>query len=57
MLTARPKIAELVFQLYGRPLHPELFQFYGTRTSNAAIIRRKSRSPAPVTWSRGVTAA
>jgi hypothetical protein len=31
VLTARPKIAELVFQLYGRPLHPELFQFYGTR--------------------------
>ncbi len=27
MLTVRPKIAELVFQLYGRPLHPELFEF------------------------------
>ena len=25
MLTVRPKVAELVFQLYGRPLHPELF--------------------------------
>ena len=31
MLTVRPKIAELVFQLYGRPLHPELFQVYKTR--------------------------
>lgn len=26
MLTVRPKVAELVFQLYGRPLHPELFE-------------------------------
>ncbi len=32
MLTVRPKIAELVFQLYGRPLHPELFQIYCSRT-------------------------
>ncbi|HEY2760561.1 MAG TPA: DUF2617 family protein [Pirellulales bacterium] len=32
VLTVRPKIAELVFQLYGRPLHPELFQIYSTRT-------------------------
>ena len=26
MISVRPKIAELVFQLYGRPLHPELFE-------------------------------
>lgn len=26
MLSARPKIADLVFQLYGRSLHPELFE-------------------------------
>ncbi len=32
MLTVRPKIAELVFQLYGRPLHPELFQVYESRS-------------------------
>jgi len=32
VLTVRPKIAELVFQLYGRPLHPELFQIYCSRT-------------------------
>jgi len=32
VLTVRPKIAELVFQLYGRPLHPELFEVYRTRT-------------------------
>jgi hypothetical protein len=28
----RPKVAELVFQLYGRPLHPELFEVYHSRT-------------------------
>lgn len=32
MLSVRPKIAELVLQLYGRPLHPELFEIYATRT-------------------------
>jgi len=32
VLSVRPKIAELVFQLYGRPLHPELFQVYCSRT-------------------------
>jgi hypothetical protein len=26
VISVRPKIAELVFQLYGRPLHPELFE-------------------------------
>ncbi|MCA9260417.1 MAG: DUF2617 family protein [Planctomycetales bacterium] len=31
MLSVRPKIAELVFQLYGRSLHPELFQIHQTR--------------------------
>ncbi|MEM9352515.1 MAG: DUF2617 family protein [Planctomycetota bacterium] len=31
MLSARPKVAELVFQLFGRPLHPELFEVYQAR--------------------------
>jgi Protein of unknown function DUF2617 len=31
VLSVRPKIAELVFQLYGRPLHPELFEIFATR--------------------------
>lgn len=31
MLSVRPKVAELVFQLYGRPLHPELFEVFATR--------------------------
>lgn len=32
MLSARPKIAELVFQFYGRSLHPELFEVQEQRT-------------------------
>jgi Protein of unknown function DUF2617 len=31
VLSVRPKIAELVFQLFGRPLHPELFEVFSTR--------------------------
>ena len=32
MLIARPKVAELTFQLFGRPLHPELFQVFQSCT-------------------------
>ena len=32
VLSARPKIAELIFQLYGRSLHPELFEVYESST-------------------------
>ena len=32
MLSVRPKVAELVFQLYGRVLHPELFEVCATRS-------------------------
>ncbi len=32
MLSLRPKAAELVFQVFGRPLHPELFDLCATRT-------------------------
>lgn len=31
MLSVRPKVAELAFQLYGRSLHPELFRIYESR--------------------------
>ena len=31
VLTVRPKVAELVFQLYGRALHPELFEVHQSR--------------------------
>ncbi len=32
VLSVRPKVAELAFKVYGRSLHPELFQVYKTRT-------------------------
>ncbi|MBN2021318.1 MAG: DUF2617 family protein [Pirellulales bacterium] len=32
MIAARPRVAELVFQLYGRALHPELFEVHASRT-------------------------
>src|SRR5687767_2636405 len=32
VLSVRPKVAELVFQLYGRSLHPELFEVHCSRT-------------------------
>lgn len=32
VLTTRPKVTELAFQLYGRSLHPELFDVYQSRT-------------------------
>ncbi len=31
VISVRPKVAELVFQLYGRPLHPELFEIHESR--------------------------
>ena len=31
MLSVRPKVAELAFHLYGRSLHPELFEVFKTR--------------------------
>jgi len=32
VLTVRPKVKELAFQAYGRPLHPELFKVHHSRT-------------------------
>ena len=31
MLTTRPRVAEMAFQLYGRSLHPELFEVHQSR--------------------------
>ncbi len=46
MLSVRPKIAELVLQLYGRSLHPELFEVYGAKR-----IQRGRVAPLPLTHS------
>lgn len=32
MLSVRPSVADLVFQVYGRSLHPELFEIFEVRT-------------------------
>lgn len=32
MISVRPKIAELVYQFYGRSLHPELFEVHQSRS-------------------------
>lgn len=39
--SVRPKVAELVFQLYGRPLHPELFDVRESRTVERGDYRVK----------------
>lgn len=41
MLTTRPKVAELTFQLYGRPLHPELFQICRSRRIERGAYQAK----------------
>lgn len=61
MLTTRPKIAELVFQLYGRSLHPELFEVYRTlrikrgdpETSGYEAKVEITSAGHVVTWRRG----
>ncbi|MCH2596237.1 MAG: DUF2617 family protein [Pirellulales bacterium] len=45
MLSVRPKIAELVFQLYGRSIHPELFEIYQSRS----IERGKYKATVQIT--------
>lgn len=53
MITTRPKVAELIFRLYGRSLHPELFQICQTRTIEREAYRAKiDITPAGhiVTW-------
>ena len=56
MLTVRPKVAELVFQLYGRPLHPELFKVYESRTVTRGNYKAKidiTSAGHVVTWCCG----
>jgi hypothetical protein len=56
VLTVRPKIAELVFQLYGRPLHPELFEIYSSRTVERGGYKAKidiTSAGHVVTWRYG----
>jgi len=52
----RPKVAELLFQLYGRSLHPELFEVYQTRHVERARYTAKIQITSAghlVTWQHG----
>jgi hypothetical protein len=49
----RPRVSDLVFQLYGRPLHPELFEILATRTVRREDYRltvRITRTGHVITW-------
>ena len=50
----RPRVAELVFQLYGKPLHPELFDILAAQQdSSAKIIELRiwiTRTGHVITW-------
>jgi hypothetical protein len=56
VLTVRPKVAELAFQVYGRPLHPELFEVFETCTIERGEYTAKidiTRAGHVVTWRYG----
>lgn len=56
MLTCRPKVAELVYRLYGRPLHPELFAVCASRVEERADVRAKvdiTSAGHVITWTWG----
>lgn len=53
MLIVRPKVAELTFQLFGRSLHPELFEVFQTQTIRRGGYEARieiTRAGHVVTW-------
>jgi hypothetical protein len=53
---ARPRVADLVFRLYDRPLHPELFDVLAARAVNRdgyALTARLTRAGHVVGWTDG----
>ncbi len=49
----RPPVCDLVFQLYGRPLHPELFDILAVRTirrEDYELTVRVTRTGHVITW-------
>jgi hypothetical protein len=52
-LLVRPRVADLVFQLYGRPLHPELFDILSARKVQRADFELRiwiTRTGHVITW-------
>src|SRR5947209_10224409 len=51
--SVRPPVCELVFQLYGRPLHPELFDILAVRKiqrEDYELIVRVTRTGHVISW-------
>ena len=54
----RPRVSDLVFQLYGRPLHPELFDILAVRKIQRAdyeLIVRITRTGHVISWGTGTS--
>jgi hypothetical protein len=52
----RPPVCDLVFQLYGRPLHPELFEILASRTlrrEDYDLTVRVTRTGHVISWDNG----
>jgi hypothetical protein len=52
----RPPVGDLVFQLFGRPLHPELFDILAARTirrDNYTLTVRVTRTGHVISWDDG----
>jgi hypothetical protein len=53
VFAARPRVSDLVFQLYGRPLHPELFDILAVRRiqhHGAELTVRITRTGHVISW-------
>src|SRR5438874_593740 len=51
--SVRPPVCDLIFQLYGRPLHPELFEIGAVRKiqrEDYELIVRITRTGHVITW-------
>ncbi|QDU29885.1 hypothetical protein ETAA8_50010 [Anatilimnocola aggregata] len=59
MLSVRPKVAELSFQVFGRALHPELFEVFASKTLERGDYRAQidiTSAGHVITWRyRGLT--
>lgn len=54
--SVRPRVADLVFQLYARPLHPEMFETVAVRSFEREDYRlcvRITRTGHVITWNNG----
>ena len=53
IFSVRPRVSDLVFQLYGRPLHPELFDILAVRRiqhNGAGLTVRITRTGHVISW-------